>query len=150
MLRPQSPARRGGLLGFTLILAVAAAGCGGKKMYPVSGRVVFKDDGSPLAGGLVVFEPQDASIKESAKGDIRPDGTFELGTRSGSDGVLEGKYRVLITPPLPPKRKEKSVGPPMIHPRYQKLETTDLEVTVGPKTGPLRLEIDRPGGPPRK
>src|SRR5262245_13341051 len=87
------------------VLALASApGCGGNRTYPVQGRVVFKDgaDIRPLVGGLVVFEPLDPGGKDSARGEILPDGTFRLGTYKEADGAPPGRYRALVTPPTPP------------------------------------------------
>jgi hypothetical protein len=114
-----------------VVLAFAVLGCGGQRLYPVKGKVVFKD-GAPLTGGMVVFEMADPEIKVSASGPIRADGTFELGTNRAGDGVLAGKYRVLVVPPLPPRLEERNPPPPPIHARFGKFDTSGLEFVVGP------------------
>jgi hypothetical protein len=108
-----------------LVLALAA-GCGGDGLYPAGGKVAFKD-GTPLQGGLVVFEPTNPAVKVGARGDIQPDGTFRLGTRKEGDGALEGHYRVTVAVP---HRFEGGGFKPVIHPRYEHLDSSKLEFTV--------------------
>lgn len=132
-------------LGVALMILIGAAGCG-RKYYPVSGEVVFKD-GTPLTGGWVSFQPLDPGVKTSSQGEIQPDGTFRLTTEAKGDGAPEGRYRVTVTPPLPLKREGKNLPPPAIDPRYQDAEKSRLEFTVtrDPARNHFRIEVDRPG-----
>lgn len=136
------------LLTLVVLMLLGTTGCGGKRLYPVTGQVVFKD-GTPLPGGWIVFEPMDSAVKVGARGGIRPDGTFQLGTETNDDGALVGRYRVLVQPPLPLKRKEKAAAP-VIHPRYLSKETTDLEYAVEAKKNHFRIEVERPEAPAKK
>src|SRR5260370_23831932 len=79
------------------LLVAGMSGCS-SGLYPVKGKVVFKD-GTPLKGGIVVFESLDHD-RVMARGDIGSDGTFSLSTNKPGDGALPGKYRVLVSPPL--------------------------------------------------
>src|SRR5262245_7769362 len=126
-------------------LVLLAAGCGGHKVYPVQGKVVFKD-GTPLTGGWVVFEPLDPNVKVSAIGDIESDGTFRLGTDGKTDGAMAGRYRVIVSPPRTSNPDEKAPEPPIIHPRYRSLHTSPLEVQVtsDKNANSFTLEIERP------
>jgi hypothetical protein len=138
-------------LGVAVLILIGAAGCG-KKYYPADGQVVFKD-GTPLSGGIVYFEPLDATARTSARADIHSDGTFQLGTEVQGDGAPEGRYRVTIIPPLaPPAQREKKQAPEVIHPRYQHPETSGLEYTVtsDPGKNHFRIEVDRPDARPKK
>src|SRR5262249_18383635 len=74
------------------LVAFAAGGCGNQTCFPVSGTVTYKD-GTPVTAGLVIFEPVNQKI--SARGEIKPDGSFQLGTHGDSDGAMEGEYKVL-------------------------------------------------------
>jgi hypothetical protein len=103
----------------------ALTGCGGEGLYPVSGKVVYKD-GKPVTAGFVIFEP--VSQKISARGEIRTDGSFQVSTRRENDGALEGEYKVLIRPP--PLPEEGKARPAPIHPRFQNLDTTPFHFTV--------------------
>jgi len=118
----QSPWHAGSLVALVLF---SASGCGGELFFPVSGKVTYKN-GTPVTAGLVIFEP--VSQKISARGEIRADGSFQLGTHRDNDGALEGEYKVLIAPPpLPEEGKPRR---PTIHPKYQYLESTPLKFTV--------------------
>ncbi|HLJ94986.1 MAG TPA: hypothetical protein VKU02_17555 [Gemmataceae bacterium] len=130
------------LTALALILTVSA-GCGSGITSPVRGRVVFKD-GSPLTGGLVLFRPVDEKLQVSARGDIEEDGSFILGTYKVGDGAIPGKYQVAITPPPRPKVREKPVGRRIIHPRYEKHETSGLEFEVKRGDNNFTIEVEKP------
>ena len=53
------------------------SGCG-NRMSPVRGTVTL-EDGSPLTKGLVVFEGQADGKPVMARGEIKSDGSYELG-----------------------------------------------------------------------
>jgi hypothetical protein len=107
------------------VVLFGASGCGSQTLFPVSGRVTYKD-GRPVTAGLVIFEP--VSQKISARGEIRADGTFQLGTHGDNDGAMEGEYKVLIAPPPLPEEGKPRRSP--IHPKYRNLESTPLMFTV--------------------
>jgi hypothetical protein len=115
-------------------------------MCPVEGKVVFRD-GAPFTKGIVVFESLEAENKVSALGEVQKDGTFRLGTHGESDGVPEGRYRVLIVPPMPTGER---VGPWPIDPKYIRLDTSPLEYTVVQGKNEVTFEVDRPGASTRK
>lgn len=140
-----SPARSrwSGAVVVALVLIVAA-GCG-RRMCQVEGKVVYRD-GTPLGGGMVIFEPIDAGPKAlCSRGAVEKDGSFRLGTESETDGVAEGTYRVLVVPlfGVPGAR------PVKIDPKYERPETSPLEYTVVPGKNEPRFEIDLPS-PRRK
>src|SRR5436189_6055052 len=84
------------------LLLLGIAGCGGKDLYPVEGKVEYKDgsDVSVLAGGWITFVPTDPEVnKTSAQGEIKTDGSFQMSTYREGDGVVPGKYKVLVAPP---------------------------------------------------
>jgi hypothetical protein len=124
-------------------LLIGVAGCGGRRLYPVRGKVVYQDQ-TPLTGGLVVFEPVDPTVKVSTCGPIRADGTYELGTEKAGDGAPEGKYRVLVEPPRQPNRDARKPPPPLIHPRFRKFETSGLEYTVVPGKNEFNIVVEKP------
>jgi hypothetical protein len=132
-------------LGLILFFLLTVIGCGGRKLYPVEGKVVFKD-GSPLMGGMVIFEPVDKEIKMGARGEIQFDGHFQLGTEQERDGALEGRYKVLVKPARPKKVDERNPPPPALHSRYQALDTTPLEFTVTKDKSKncFTIEVEKP------
>lgn len=130
-------------LGFAFILIIGAvAGCGGSNIYPVEGKIAYPD-GKPaveLAGGSVEFDPVEG--KEGARGQVNADGSFRLGTFNPEDGVVPGRYRVCIQPPLPElDRPARQVLPR----RYEDFQTSGLQVTIKPERNSITLTVDRGG-----
>lgn len=66
-------------------------GCGDNGMSQVTGVVTL--DGAPLTTGRVQFFPTEGY---PSKGDIQPDGSYELSTKEPGDGVKPGEYRVTV------------------------------------------------------
>src|SRR5207248_655669 len=101
------------------------------------GKVEYKDgaDVSVLAGGMVTFVPTDPEIKVSAQGDIKPDGSFEMSTFREGDGVVPGKYTVLVAAPRFNVKGGRFKTPPQVlDERFKDLKESGLEITV---TGPV-------------
>jgi hypothetical protein len=121
-----------------VVLALLAAGCGGDK-HPLRGTVTF-DDGTPITRGLVVFERTGGGPPITARGEIKPDGSYELSTDKPGDGVPAGTYRVLVNAmdlsDVPDEQKKLPFDF-----KYQKFETSGLEfeVKAGPNEYPIKL-----------
>src|SRR5438045_8319245 len=79
--------------------ALLPAGCNhGTALSPVRGTVTL-EDGSPLKKGMVIFEGTAADGRAvTARGEVKPDGSYQLGTYKPGDGAPLGKYRVPINP----------------------------------------------------
>jgi hypothetical protein len=100
---PARPGRPGRLAGL-LLLALTAAGCGGKYTpVPVSGVVSL--DGKPVEGATVFFYAVgDPKEGRQASGSTDKDGVFHLSTLKNNDGALPADYKVVIhkyVPTLP-------------------------------------------------
>jgi hypothetical protein len=125
-------------------LLATAAGCGNPTL-PVTGKVVYEDgsDVSPLAGGLVEFEPLDRGATTRARSEIQADGTFRLSTSKGADGLPAGRYRVLIFPPPPPADEE---GPRkrVIPPRYRDPQMSPLNARVDDDHTDFTFTVEKP------
>jgi hypothetical protein len=130
----------------TLVLALLSAGCGSSTVIPARGKVVFPD-GTPLTGGMVTTQPIGGPSKVSARGQIRPDGTFQLGTFTDDDGVEEGEHRVLIVPPEASTVNERNPPRPSIDGRFRRFETSGLTITVlrDPARNVFTLTVQKPG-----
>ncbi len=119
-----------------LVLVVSTAGCG-QRMYPVHGTVTL-EDGRPLTRGMVVFEGQQNGVAIMARGEIKPDGSYQLSTEKPGDGVPPGKYRVQINSmDLSEVPDEKKKLPFDI--KYLRFNTSGLEYEV--KAGPNEYDI---------
>jgi len=127
--------------------ALAPAGCNhGPELSPVHGTVTL-EDGSPLKKGMVIFEGAPTAGKAvAARGEVRPDGTYELSTFKPGDGAPLGKYRVQINPmdlsDVPDEEKKLPFDA-----KYLKFETSGLEYEVrpGPNAFSIRLTAPAPG-----
>lgn len=123
------------------VAVVLLAGCGGPKLYPVEGTVAWAD-GKPareLAGGAVNFEPVGGGT--SATGPIDEQGRYRLGTNRPGDGVPAGEYKVTLAPP--PSADPDRPAPPVLHPDYQRLDSTKLRKTVAPQNNDIPLSLER-------
>ena len=126
------------------------AGCGSEHpapTYPVTGTVVFSDDGTPLStGGSILWESVPDEPKElpfNASGVIQADGTFELTTFE--EGAVAGEHRVLVRP----KRDasdwvERGIVPrPVIAPQFERYETSELRFTVKEEGNDFTVTVER-------
>ncbi|MCL2623534.1 MAG: hypothetical protein FWD31_07710 [Planctomycetaceae bacterium] len=66
-------------------------GCG-NGLVNLRGTVTFSDDGSPLTTGFVIFD----NGKDRARGKIKENGTYTVGSLSDNDGLKPGHYRVYV------------------------------------------------------
>jgi hypothetical protein len=132
-----------------IALALAPlAGCA-EPRYPARGTVAL-DDGTRVIKGVVVFERLEGGSAVTARGEIKPDGGFELTTDKPGDGVPAGRYRVLINPldlsDVPDEEK-----PLPYDAKYLKFQTSGLtaEVKAGPNEVPLKLARPAPRPDPK-
>jgi hypothetical protein len=119
------------------LLLLGVIGCG-PRLYPVRGKVTYPD-GKPLTEGLVVFESKGEERPVTSRGEIHPDGSYELSTSRPGDGALAGKYRVLVAPKTDPNAVDLPSRPPPFDPRYANFDTSGLEYQVG--SGPNDFPI---------
>jgi len=138
-----------------MLCVATLTGCGEKgrlTVYPVRGRVVYRDRGLPDA--TVIFQPADANSEATARkmhpyGETDSDGNFELHTYIDGDGVPEGQYRVIVIAPSKispsqggredPNRFEQEASPisgglipQELRQKYAQAETSGITVTVKP------------------
>src|SRR5205085_8237455 len=124
-------------------LLLVAPGCdkANSTLYPVHGKVTLAD-GQPLAKGMVIFERRDGGGVITARGDLKPDGTFQLGTNKPGDGAPTGKYRVLIKPADISDVPDEERTLPFDN-KYLKFETSGLtfEVKAAPLDVAMKLDL---------
>jgi hypothetical protein len=121
------------------LLLATLAGCG-PSMVPVRGKVAFAD-GTPLTEGMVVCESKDVHAV-AVRGQIQADGSFELSTHMPGDGVMPGKYRVLVAPKYDANAVDRPARQPPFDPRFADFATSGLELEVtaaGPNELPITL-----------
>lgn len=135
------------LLGLLCVCALVAglAGCtgGGPKRYAASGEVKWR--GQPLDHGAITFLPEDPSLGASGGGMIK-DGRYSVPAR---DGLLAGRYKVMITSADPSKAPDPDALPgpagPLpkdrVKPKYNAQTVLTAEVTAeGPNV--FNFEVD--------
>ncbi|HEY7154332.1 MAG TPA: hypothetical protein VH575_10280 [Gemmataceae bacterium] len=118
-----------------LLTTIYCLGCGPRnnptfeKTVPVRGAVVLPN-GRTLTSGLVTFHPKDPT-KGEARGSIKTDGRFELGTYKINDGAMLGAYTVTVEPIFYDERGNprlnRSLGIP---PQYTDAQASTLTVEV--------------------
>lgn len=124
------------LLGLSLALLMMT-GCGDK--VGLGGKVTF-EDGSPLATGTVCFET-DTYL---ARGTLKPDGTFVVGSLSEKDGLPAGTYRVYISGAEKEVGQDKEGMPiyePLIDDSFASGTTSGLSVTVPVAGGKFDIKV---------
>lgn len=133
-----------------LVFILAFAGCdSGPKYYPVSGTVVFKQDGSTAQFGSIEFRSE-TETPIIARGKIAKDGSFSV-SASGKSGTIGGKHTVVILQVLGSPRSPQSRNVNHDHglevaKKYSDHRTTDLvfNLTEDSAAG-IVLEVDSNG-----
>ncbi len=108
-----------------------AAGCAKSEveLVPAAGTVKFSDGTVPQGEVAIVnFEPVGSRKNVRSKGasaDIQPDGSFQLKTVEPGDGVIPGKYKVIVVV------HKTYLGQELLVPQeYTQAQTTPFEATV--------------------
>jgi hypothetical protein len=123
---------------------LALAGCGGNGTYPVTGRIVYEDDGSPireLEGQTIYFDAH--GIAKGSRGTLTADGTFTLTTPGVGSGAFPGKYKVSLTQPYPMPDRPPPKGKAVVDKIYELPQTTILEEVVEEKTNEFTFRLKR-------
>lgn len=127
--------RRVRVVPLLVVLAAACLGCG-KGIYPVAGKVVWKD-GAPateLKNGHVVFES--TTEESTARGIVQSDGSFRLTTLHANDGALVGPHRIFILEVrglLHPRSDDGILAPGKMDERFSDPSVADLTAVVEPR-----------------
>jgi len=134
---------------------IPLAGC--SQNVPLTGTVVFSDDGTPLTSGAVIF----TDGKNSSRGTINPDGSFEMGFIGMKDGIPPGTYKVyffgveapadgqietrMVTDHAGNTMEVAAMGrrAHLIDPKYYSPDTSELEAEVTGQTRVMNFTVDR-------
>lgn len=125
------------------LCAVFFPGCGNH--VGMSGKVTFSDDQSPLTTGTVFFETD----LFQARGDIKPDGTYTIGSLHEADGLPPDTYRVYVVgatvhnPSVQPGPNTPPVMLPLIESKFETGLTSGLTVNVDASTKNFDFSVDR-------
>jgi hypothetical protein len=119
------------LLSATVLMMICSCSAN-KRVYPVSGKVLF--EGKPAARAIVKFYAVDAAEKQGGQavvpqGIVGEDGSFRLTTYRSEDGAPAGKYNVSVFWANPSKGGD-DYDKPLIPARYLNAETSGLTAVV--------------------
>lgn len=124
-----------GLVAFALL-----TGCG-KGHVGMGGRVTFSDNDQPLETGVVGF----VNGNFFAKGYVKKDGTYTIGSTSEADGLPPGVYHVYLSSSsrseTAPDGSTKDI--PLVDSKYTDYRTSGLTVEVTAKTKTFDFKVDR-------
>ena len=111
---------------FALVLLPTGCSCQ-KPTYPVKGKVVYKEDGKPVAGGVVIWFESTTPPYERAQAAVDKDGNFVLSTVREGSGAIQGEHRIRFDPPPVMDGTAASALARIMHPRYNEFATSGLK-----------------------
>jgi hypothetical protein len=124
------------LLWVICFMALPLMGCGNPNIY---GKVVFSDDQSPVQYGVVNFVTDDFI----ARGQIDKNGYYRIGTTRAGNGLPAGEYKIYISSTTLSIHPDEGGGyKTIIHPKYEKPETSGLELSVK-GSQEFNIEVER-------
>ncbi|MCL2117883.1 MAG: hypothetical protein FWH27_05585 [Planctomycetaceae bacterium] len=130
------------LLAFVAVSVGCSSGNVGLK-----GTVVFTDDKTPVPNGIICFD----SGTINARGTIKSDGTFVMGSLKETDGLPPGDYRVFFID-VQEQTGERTGAPgdasepvytSLIDSKYLSPDRSGLTANVTKDTKTLSFELDR-------
>lgn len=78
-----------------------------------------------------------------ARGNLNRDGSFRLGSLKPGDGVLPGKYQVMVVARAL-TQAEASKMPPIIDPKFESFATSGLELEIKNTKVDLKITVSKP------
>jgi len=132
-----------------LIPVLLATGCGDGRVarVPVGGSVTV--DGEPLAFGTVTFLPIKEGSKPTRAGgaSLTADGNYQATSFEPNDGLLKGKYEVMISGIEPINESSQRWHAPR---KYSNPKTSGLTVEIVEENMELNFELSWKGEKPGK
>lgn len=110
-------------LACAVLLLLPIAGCGGSDTAKITGRL-FREDGTPLAGALVIARCEETG--QSARGETDQEGHFVL-HEENSAGMSPGEYYVII---MEARQTLDNAQPRSIAVKYRSPARSGLSLTV--------------------
>lgn len=112
-----------------------------QKTKPI--RITVYYDGSPAVGAFVSLIPPEGRKGAGADGFTEGDGSFIPSTYKAKDGVVPGKYSVVVTQRKPMLNADGSAGPNHLPEKYANAKTSGLTIEVGPETEEIRFDLTK-------
>ena len=152
------------LLWVTLVIAACGCGSGRLPTHAVKGQLKFQDGTVPKMGTIEFYNDEH---KVNARGKIRNDGSFTVGTFEKEDGAVAGNHSVaiiqLMSDSLVAKREvvievdeseegadhdhnhghdHEAADAEIVHPKYADYRTSDLSVEIKAGENQITLELE--------
>jgi hypothetical protein len=112
------------VLSFVLLCGCTSSDGKGPKLTPVSGRVIFKNEGVTAAEIYFVPDAEKGNRGEGAQAIIQEDGSFKMETYPKGEGVIPGAYKIKLGLG---RRPDKELD------KYRDVKTTPLTIDVTDK-----------------
>ena len=125
---------------FAVVALLSLTGCSNK--VALTGKVTYSDDGGPLDVGTVCF----ATDTYVARGTLRPDGTYRVGSISERDGLPPGTYQVYIDGArrvIGTDRLGLPIYEPLIDRNFFSGTTSGITLTVPAPQGRFDFQVER-------
>ena len=122
------------LLVFSIAL-LSGCGDGRAKRVSVSGTVTI--DGTPLAFGTVTFMP-DSTASRAGGGSLDKNGVFQVSSFTPNDGLMPGKYSVMILAIEPINQTSQRWHAPK---KYSVTKTSGLTCEINEAIDDLNFEL---------
>ena len=130
-----------------VLLGSALAGCSSRiPTYPTHGKVVYKENGKPVAGGVFVWFESTAPPYHRASSEVDSEGRFSLGFIQADAGAMEGEHRIRFEPAPPIFEAPEAALAKRMHPRYYEYRTSGLTKTIARGDNEFIIEVEGPPG----
>jgi hypothetical protein len=102
------------------------------------------EDGSPVTEGSVIAECADGGTTVMAQGDIKSDGSFELGSDRPGEGALPGKYRAIVMPRALGDAELAQGLQPAVDGKFTRYDSSGITFEVKEGRNELNITVTRP------
>jgi hypothetical protein len=127
---------------FLLLFFISLFGCG-NGMKKMSGRVTYSDNNEPLERGFVCF----VNEKNFARGTIKEDGCYTIGSFTEKDGLPLGVYHVYVEAKKPIGSLKPDADDvdyePLVNLKFSRPETSGLTFDVKNSNNKFDFQLER-------
>lgn len=110
-----------GLLALALAAGCGSSDGGGPKLAPVTGRILYKNEGVTAASIYFMPDAEKGNRGEMASAILQADGSFSMVTNPDRPGVIPGAYKIKLDLG---RRPDKELD------KYRDVKTTTLSINV--------------------
>jgi len=107
-------------------------------MQQLKGKVTFDDD-TPVTTGYVIF----LQGNHQSRGEIKPDGTYMMGSEKENNGIPPGEYQVYVSGICDPPPPGQMMPIPLCDPKYENADTSGLTCKIPAPKNRFDITIER-------